>query len=256
MLVVGVLAGLTAGGGVGVIAASSTKVTVCASNKTNMLRYAKNGKCATTETKVVLNQTGARGAPGTNATLAITQQSVCDGSDAGMVANELCKIGMTGPGGGHIFFVDYNDQYPGFDYLEAAPKECENVEITWASESASNDGIFPSRGWEGGAVGQGQANTSAIVAYSTSDTAGNNAAKYADSLNCGQMTDWFLGSIGEVILMEANLRQAGVGGMFFDNYWSSSELEQGLAWYLNPNSGQRGYELEDRSKAVRPIRAF
>ena len=169
-----------------------------------------------------------------------------------MVANELCKIGMTGPGGGHIFFVDYNDQYPGFDYLEAAPKECENVEIAWGSVSASNDGILPSRGWEGGAVGQGQANTSALVAFS----GGSTAAIYADSLTCRQMTDWFLGSIGEVILMEANLRQAGVGGMFFDNYWSSSELEQGLAWYLNPISGQRGYELEDRLKAVRPIRSF
>ena len=44
MLVVGVLAGLTVGGGVGVIAATSTKVTVCANKTTNMLRYAKSGQ--------------------------------------------------------------------------------------------------------------------------------------------------------------------------------------------------------------------
>ena len=65
LLLVGVLAGVTVGGGVGVIASTSTKtVTVCADKKTNVLRYAKNGKCAKTETKVVLNQTGAAGATG------------------------------------------------------------------------------------------------------------------------------------------------------------------------------------------------
>ena len=65
LLLVGVLAGVTVGGGVGVIAASSTKsVTVCANKKTNVLRYAKNGNCTKTETKVVLNQAGADGTSG------------------------------------------------------------------------------------------------------------------------------------------------------------------------------------------------
>ena len=65
LLLVGILVGVTVGGGVGVIASTSTKtVTVCADKKTNVLRYAKNGKCAKTETKVVLNQTGATGATG------------------------------------------------------------------------------------------------------------------------------------------------------------------------------------------------
>ena len=65
LLLVGVVAGVTVGGGVGVFAASSTKsVTVCANKKTNVLRYAKNGKCTTTETKVLLNQTGADGISG------------------------------------------------------------------------------------------------------------------------------------------------------------------------------------------------
>jgi hypothetical protein len=65
LLLIGVLAGVTVGGGVGVIAASTTKtVTVCANKKTNVLRYAKNGKCTSTETKVLLNQTGADGIAG------------------------------------------------------------------------------------------------------------------------------------------------------------------------------------------------
>jgi len=128
MLVVGVLAGLTVGGGVGVIAASSTKtVTVCANKKTNMLRYAKNGKCVTkTETKVVVNQTGARGATGLRgatgargargatgaAGSSFTARSVC-GSDG----TTLCAVGVQGPGGGTVFYVDTEGRYNDFDYL-------------------------------------------------------------------------------------------------------------------------------------------
>lgn len=64
-LLVGVIAGVTVGGGVGVIASTSTKtVTVCANKKTNVLRYAKNASCTKLETKVVLNQSGETGATG------------------------------------------------------------------------------------------------------------------------------------------------------------------------------------------------
>ena len=138
LLLVGVLAGVSVGGGVGVIAASSTKtVTVCADKKTNVLRYAKNGKCVKkTETKVLLNQSGAVGANGTNGVVgakgdvgtagrngtdltgAITQLSIC-----GTGGTSLCKIGAVGPGGGLIFFVDYNDEYATYNYLEAAPSD-------------------------------------------------------------------------------------------------------------------------------------
>ena len=189
VLLVGVLAGVTVGGGVGVFAASSKKtVTVCANKKTNVLRYAKNGKCVKTETKVVLNQkgvagakgdtgaagakgdtgaagakgdTGAAGTNGNNATVAITQQSVCDGTDADTTANELCKIGMTGPAGGHIFFVDYDDQYTGFDYLEAAPSSCEGTSITWSSDTTNS--LAALNGWAPRAIGSGQANTTAMM---------------------------------------------------------------------------------------------
>jgi len=41
----------------------------------------------------------------------------------GISGTDACKIGAVGPGGGWIFFVDYNDQYPDFTYLEAAPTD-------------------------------------------------------------------------------------------------------------------------------------
>jgi hypothetical protein len=34
---------------------------------------------------------------------------------------DACMIGAVGPGGGLIFFVDYNDEYSDFDYLEVEP---------------------------------------------------------------------------------------------------------------------------------------
>ena len=62
-LLVGLLAGVTIGGGGDVIAASTTKsVTVCADKKTNVLRYAKSNKCLKTE--MALNFSGAQGAAG------------------------------------------------------------------------------------------------------------------------------------------------------------------------------------------------
>ena len=64
MLVVGVFAGITIGGGVGVVASPSSKsVTVCV-NKADYMRYSKTNKCAVGETKVAIGQTGAVGAKG------------------------------------------------------------------------------------------------------------------------------------------------------------------------------------------------
>jgi hypothetical protein len=203
---------------------------------------------------------GPAGADGVDATVAITQQSVCDGTDAGTVADELCKIGMTGPGGGLIFFVDYNDQYAGFNYLEAAPVSCE-VERKWSSDTLA---VLAARGWAAQAVGQGQANTTAILAVFGSDTTSDNAAKYADALASGvpggcvtSKDDWFLGSLGEMMLMYTNLRQAGVGGFSTDRYWSSSEDGGSFAWLQSFDSGsQVSDEKDSYSGYVRPVRAF
>ena len=151
LVLVGVLAGVTVGGGVGVIAASTSKsVTVCVDKNDQHMNYSNSGKCKSHQIKLVLNQTGAKGdtgaagtngTNGTNATLAITQQSVCDGSDADTVANEVCKVGMTGPGGGLIFFVDYDNEYASYDYLEAALAD---GVFASSDEFTPSDGVFAS----------------------------------------------------------------------------------------------------------------
>jgi hypothetical protein len=198
---------------------------------------------------------GETGPAGADATVAITQQSIC-----GAGGTSLCKVGMTGPGGGHVFFVDYNDQYPGFDYLEAAPVECESS-TSWSSDTLA---VLAARGWAAQAVGQGQANTTAILAVFGSDTTSDNAAKYADALASGvpggcvtSKDDWFLGSLGEMMLMNTNLRQAGVGGFSAGEYWSSSEDGGSFAWLQSFDSGsQVSDEKDSYSGYVRPVRAF
>jgi hypothetical protein len=65
LLLVGVLAGVTVGGGVGVFAASSKKsVTVCVDKVDKHMNYSKNGKCKSHQFKLVLNQIGANGTNG------------------------------------------------------------------------------------------------------------------------------------------------------------------------------------------------
>jgi len=320
-VLVGVLAGVTVGGGVGVIAASSSKsVTVCANKKTNVLRYAKNGKCTATETKVVLNQTGTNGiagakgdtgaagtagtagaagakgdtgtagaagakgdtgTAGVNATLAITQQSVCDGSDADTVANEVCKIGMTGPGGGLIFFVDYNNEYATYDYLEAAPTDgvfaLSATTGVWATTTTNCGAAAPQatncqtatiytetgvalvaiRGLHRGLFG-GKAATAAIVARHDAGVVAKNlyGAGVADDYVSNGITDWWLPSVDELLEMQQNLNNKGVGGFASGYYWSSSESVANFAWLQSFGVGSQGDYLKTGTFYVRPVRAF
>jgi hypothetical protein len=188
---------------------------------------------------------GPAGATGSSG-IAITQLSICGAS-----GTSLCKVGVQGPGGGTIFFVDYNDIYPTFNYLEAAPTSCE-ASKKWSS---ANTAVTAALGWAGRAVGAGQANTAAIKAVFTGDTSTNNAAYFATSCSAGGQSDWFLGSLGEMKLMYDNLQ--GVGGFVEDDYWSSTDYDAGNAWYVTFYAGyQSNYNKTNPPQRVRPVRAF
>ena len=292
MLVVGVLAGLTVGGGVGVIAASSTKtVTVCANKKTNMLRYAKNGKCVTkTETKVVVNQTGARGATGLRgatgargargatgaAGSSFTARSVC-GSDG----TTLCAVGVQGPGGGTVFYVDTEGRYSDFDYLEVAPTDASSG-VAWSTTTpdcgllADTDCrvAFVTTSGEAlnhVAIGTGRAATAAIVARHDAGAVdkGDYAAGIADEYTTPTATDWFLPSkdeLNEMCKYARNTGQAaGAGtacsggtlrsGFSSASYWSSSDVGA-YAWFQRFYNNLQIATFKYDSGYVRPVRAF
>jgi len=203
--------------------------------------------------------TGESGSPGVK----ITELSVC-----GAAGNELCKIGMVGPGGGPIFFVDYQDQYPGFNYLEAAPTACIGSSLTWSSDTSNS--LAAVAGWGSRAIGTGQANTNAMLtdaAPYVGDTSG--AAWYADGLSYAAVTDkanrkcsaitnnkddWFLPSLGELGLLLRNAE--GVGGETCP-FWSSSQANSTQGWTWNFSNGNREVTVKTFSDwCVLPIRSF
>ena len=177
--------------------------------------------------------------------------------------DEACKVGSVGPGGGWIFFVDKDDDYAGFDYLEAAPADI--AAVVWCSNTTTS--IPAVAGWDASAVGRGQANTNAMIASSHTAEGSDNltgicttgaAVKAYDyvSSNTAATDDWFLGSLGEMMLMYTNLRQAGVGGFANDTYWSSSENFSNFAWYQSFSSGGQGNGSKGITYLVRAVRAF
>ena len=187
--------------------------------------------------------TGATGATGP-AGSAFNYSMTC-----GVAGTEACKIGATGPGGGWIFFVDKDDEYPGFDYLEAAPTDISAV--AWCSDTTNS--IPAVAGWSARAVGAGQANTTAMLGVCSTGAA-NSAAAYSTPTT--QAGDWFLGSLGEMMLMYTNLSYAGVGGFANNNYWSSSEYDASPVWGQYFDVGYQFNNFKAGTLPVRAVRAF
>jgi hypothetical protein len=281
VLVVGVLSGVTVAGGTGVVASSASKsITVCANKKTNVVRYAKNKKCSKSETRIVLNQNGVAGAKGDTGPAGVVglkgdTGAMGPGFTAPMATGSNCigskcsyQIGDTGPGGGIVFFVDYTNQYSTIDYLEAAPRGWGNgitvnqgsitgettgsptvdPQMTWCS---SHSDLLGLDGWSNSAVGAGVTNT----ATADQPCSGGAVQAVADYSGGGK-ADWFLPSVGEAMLMYANLRQMGLGGFVIDNYWTSSEHDAGKAWAQRSNHGNQNEVDKNLHLFVRPVRSF
>ena len=228
---------------------------------------------------------GVAGANGTNATLKITELSIC-----GINGTSLCKVGVQGPAGGMIFFVDYQDEYPGFNYLEVTPPSCEER----TDQGGSGQGVqflsdpvdpedpvdprivaasVPSlREYTAQLVGSGLSNTQTWLGL-TNNRQDVIPAYYADSLVCGGKADWFLGSIGEHLLLERNLP-----GYLFKapgeanpnsgrkEFWTSTlttlpdsdESNDQRVYRIRVNTGHVEYDdiTLTNTQRVRPFRSF
>ena len=291
-VLVSIFASVGVVGGDGLVAraagSSSATITACVHKKTKVARIA--AKCKKTEKKITLSvvgakgdtgaagakgdtgatgpkgdngatgakgDTGAAGADGAAGGTRITELSVCDGSDAGTVANELCKIGMTGPGGGPVFFIDSQDQFASFcasgdcNYLEASPSDFTS---DWCSDTTTDLGLT---GWDKSAIGAGRANTATADTTCTSGAIQAAVDYTAPTFNGVAKDDWWLPSIGESMVMYSNLRPAGVGSFTSDYYWSSTEIDATRAWVQGFNYGdQGGGNKSNESRFVRLVRGF
>ncbi len=164
--------------------------------------------------------------------------------------NFTYKIGDVGPGGGYIFFIDYTDRFPGFDYLEAAPADAIK-EVVWCDVTTRS--IVKANGWVNKAIGKGKDNTDEMIQV-CKDSAANIAHDY---ISPNGKDDWFLPSLGEMVQIYNNLLAVGVGDFTTDNYWTSTEDDIDYAWAQSFTDGtQANYFNKSYLLAVRPIRAF
>lgn len=164
------------------------------------------------------------------------------------------SIGDRGPAGGHIFYVDEDNEFE-WTYLEAAPRETE-----WENKPWGGRDRWVGSSARGTAIGTGAANTEAIVAaYGRREPDSNRfdyPARLCYRLTDGGYDDWFLPSRDELELMYENLHDEGVGGFSSYSYWSSSESTPDSAWAQYFGDGTQNTNLKYNARRVRAIRAF
>ena len=195
----------------------------------------------------------------------------------------LCAVGVQGPGGGIIVYVDSTNEMPMYDYLEVAPAAA-STGVAWSTTAAKcgpgagnscQTAFLTDAGTALGYIGlgTGRAATAAIVARHDAGVVAkaDYAAGVADAYSTATASDWFLPSkdeLNEVCKYAADTRQAAGAatvcsggtlrsGFASDFYWSSSESSSsGAAWYQIFSSGfQLGF-AKTSIPYVRPVRAF
>jgi hypothetical protein len=210
----------------------------------------------------------------------------------GCIEGGVCALGDIGPGGGNIFYVSSGfDCGPSFTntgsptngqchYLEAAPK-------TW--DGGTTDGrrswtaLAPTASIDISGIpndatvsltnfGLGYKNSIALASYNSSTaTAGGAARAYTG----GSLNDWYLPSSGELHQLikwakglgasdssvcggTGSLNTSPAQGFVQDQYFSSSEYNNALAWSTHPAACGKDPREKDNIHLylMRPIRAF
>lgn len=225
---------------------SGTQV-FCSNKSTGVLRISITGTCkeATESPFVFLNvgQTGSNG---------FEPQAVC-----GTTGQSVCGLGSIGPGGGTVFFIDRNNDYPSFTYLEAAPAGWDgktpkaDPTSVWCNDVTHLIQVN-SNPWNSRITGSGKANTNIMKLSCTSGVA--TLVNEYNTSKRGKFTDWFVPSVGELILMGNNLQ--GMAGLSPDDYWSSSEFSDIGGWVHSIDHGYTGNANKATLFHLRPIRSF
>lgn len=159
--------------------------------------------------------------------------------------------------------------------LVVAPTEADSAGILWSYASVSGgatttkDRVTAMYDWNG------RANTTAIIAASSSPAVTNTAA-YApgfcnlysrvnasgNGLTAGK---WWLPSAGEMMMIYANMTKinhclsliSGATQLLETWYWTSTEHNASNAWYLDLNNGYLHETAKARARLrVRPVSAF
>ena len=151
-------------------------------------------------------------------------------------------------GGGIVFYIYDNGQHG------LIATTLDQAHINWVN------GTMRYTGATGDGLNAGAMNTALIVATQMADNqTGNFAAKvcadFSITVDGTTYGDWYLPSKYELNLLY--LQKMVVGYFRSDDYWSSTEYTNGLAWYQNFGVGSQYFLYgKDLVHYVRPIRAF
>jgi hypothetical protein len=165
------------------------------------------------------------------------------------------QIGDFGPGSGYVFFIDSNNEYPEFDYLEVAPKSCEGFG-SWMLKGATLDGSESINGAQMNTeIGKGKLNTNLTkpIPHLYFEST---ATYFADNSACGGIEDWFLPSSGELHAIAQNLIPTGKGE--FGNYplLSSNTTNTGFVFTCDVYSDFCSGDRYKTAQFIRPVRSF
>lgn len=141
-------------------------------------------------------------------------------------------------GGGIIFYIDGTGQHG----LVAATSDIGST-VQWGCYGTFANAI-------GIQIGDGQPNTTAIA-----NVCATGAAKLCDNSTQSGYSDWFLGSIYEMVELDSQV--SVVGGFVTGNYWTSSENNANTAFQYDflGNAATQPYS-KNLLMNVRCIRAF
>jgi hypothetical protein len=220
----------------------------CSSKLGGALSISREALCdSNTQDPFTFTNVGQTGSNG------FLSKSIC-----GVTGKSLCVVGSLGPAGGTIFYVDLDNQYQGFTYLEAAP-------AGWYNEGSSlhdpvliwcNDVNHRIQGssdpWTKRVVGNGRSNTELMKVSCKSGVA--TAVSTYNASKKTKATDWFIPSLGELILMAENLQ--GHPSLSAEDYWSSSEFSDVGGWVEAVGHGYQGNATKSTTFHVHPIRSF
>jgi hypothetical protein len=180
-------------------------------------------------------------------------------------------IGTTGPGGGTVFyasdagfrcgnlFSETGSAIGGLcHYLEVAPSgwsgSVSDPYVNWSGNTTSSTGLT------GQAIGQGFANTEAMIQQvgggNETGTAGVVARGYSTLVSGATFLDWYLPSQLELLELYKYKAAGSISGFASDQYWSSSERNDRWAYWVNFSAGGNSHKFKYYQGYIRPIRAF
>jgi len=295
-ILMGVLAGITIGNGIGVSATSPTKsLTVCADKKTNLLRYAKNDKCTKTETIVVLKQsgdmspagakgdtgaacakgdtgaagakgdTGAAGAKGDTGAAGAKGDAGTNGTNGALTNSQTKNI--CGTNGTTACAVGL--QGPGGGIVFMTPSTLGNTSGLFyeAAPSTWNSSSDVTSAWCNNII-----DLLGVASLMTGTGAMDGAAKTTVMLGVctsgtANLADAYTATVNGVVygdwflpskgeLNQMYVNKIAVGGFETGLYWSSSESGEGGAWAQRFDNGLQNSYAKSLERWVRPVRAF